>query len=362
MATASFSSFAPGGPYAGFAGGLSAGYNFNKLIGVELDFGLGRTNLAAQRGCLDNNYYLGEDNILYYAAPLGIGSWSTADIRTRISYQRLGLAANVNILTLFPQAAGTLWSLALSPRISAYNTRQSLLPLKGGQILRPASGSTLHFGYGASVKLGYKLCDNIRLGFTSGITFLSGKGLDGIPDHGHKSNFVWESAIGVSYAFGGKSEGAADSAYSDETPVMRPEARKALRYAQYCGIVTEPLLEPGELLELPSRRLPEAQAIYFNFDKWELKSGECDSLQDILEALRRDGSLLLCIEGWCDSFGGEQVCSIISALRAEAVAQWFVAQGISADRISAQGKGIDHNQKVNAKARRVDVQLKRKSE
>lgn len=362
FSASSFSSFAPKGPYAGWATSLYGGYSFNEFWGMEVDFGFGRSNLAAREGCIGNNYYLGADDVLYYSAPLGIKSWSVADFKTRVSYRTIGLGLNFNLLSLVPSCRQSRWNLALSPRMALYNTSQALLSLSEQEILRPEENENLHFGYGVSLKIGYQISKSVHLGLNSSFSALTGKGLDGIPDHGHKANLIWENTLRLTFdLFRNNSDSpSADSGYFYEQSPAAPNTVRAvyLPAKEDYSIAPAPLQAAANLAELaPRQTLPETEYIYFEFDKWNLEPAQCDKLQNILEALLSDEKLQLSLEGWSDRIGSDEVCDLISGLRAESVKEWFVGKGLSPDRIIAEGKGRDKTETVNSLARRVKVEV-----
>lgn len=296
---------------------------------------------------MDNNYYLGADDILYYAAPLGIDSWSVSKFKTGISYQRLGISARLNLLA----SISSRWSLALSPRISLYNTSQTLYNLSGREKLRPASSSSLHFGYGGAIQLGYQLSSRLSIGLSSSITALTGSALDGLPSHGHKANFIWENSLRLCFSFGSTSRPSSALTPSSYRPILISAPSSSAE------IETPAPPQPQSLSELSVKSpLPECQFIYFEFDKWNLRTEEITKLKDILEALLRDEDLTLVLEGWCDRYGSDEVCELISRLRAESVKNWFVDNGISPDRIQAEGKGRDTREQVGSLVRRVKVE------
>lgn len=267
FSASSFSSFAPNGPYAGWTTSLYGGYNFNEFLGMEVDLGFGRSNLAARNGCIGNNYYLGADNVLYYSAPLGIESWSVSELKTRVSYKSIGLCLNFNLLGLFP-ALQTRWSLCLSPRIGLYSTSRALLHLSGCEIIRPEREENLHFAYGAFLKIGYQLSRIIGLGLSSGLTSLTGKGLDGIPDHGHNVNLIWENTLRLTFNLSRnrKRFSSQDSGnFYEQSPAATNTVRAVyLPAREDYSIAPAPLQAAASLAELaPRQTLPEIEYIYF---------------------------------------------------------------------------------------------------
>lgn len=397
LSHSSFSSFAQGGPHLGWTSGLNAGYNFNSIIGLEADFGLGQSNMAVGSPCIDANYYLGADGKLYYAAVLGLDSWKFKDFKSRVSYRRYGLSANINILGLIPATAGSRWSLELSPRISAYSTRETMVSFADGSPLTTNNGyplttksasasttndgsrrmaadhSTIHFGYGAAIKASYRLSELLSLGLNSRFTALTGKGIDGIPAHGHKTNFIWENSVYLNCDLSvairktlGKlrPDGAEREALASDplhsrasTPLLsRIPAPAATRFSYHAPAITK----AGALAELaPRQPLAARQSVHFALDKWDLSASESRKLHEILESLLADDSLRLTLEGWCDRYGSDEVNMLISRLRAEAVKSWFIGRGIDSARIEACGKGSDKLETNRKKARRVNVQLHR---
>lgn len=357
----SFSSFAPGGPYWGVGSNLSAGYSFSRIFSLEADLGLGLSNLAAQTGCLESNYYLAADGKLYYASILGQDCWSVKDFKSRVSYWNLGLSANFNLLYGLQQSR---WRLDLSPRIAAYSTKASLRPFAGGGALPVSQDkSQLHFGYGAALKASYKVSDRLSLGLRSSFTSLTGKALDGIPDHAHKTNFIWDNSLQLSYDITSRKSRKASQISNFESGMAQAAKLPAAQaiYSKTLFSLAKPTLPKAATIAPmePRRPMPENRSVYFDFDKWTLKTAQKNNLLEILEALKADSSLKVSLEGWCDRYGSEQVNMTISRLRAESVKSWFVSQGIDPDRITASGNGSDRAESNCAKARRVEVKLSR---
>ena len=363
FSVSSFSSIAPGGPYWGVGSNLSAGYRFNRLLSLEADFGLGLSNLAAQTGCIESNGYLASDGRLYYATLLGQECWSVKDFKSSVSYLNLGLSANFNLLSGLKQSR---WRLELSPRIAAYSTKAALKPFSGGVALPVSQNKgNLHFGYGVALKASYRVSERISLGFRSSITSLTGKGFDGIPDHAHKTNFIWDNSLQFSYEFASRKSRKAshiadlESGQAQTAQAKRPGADAI--YHKTCFNLTKPALPKAATIAgmEPRSPMPEGRSVYFDFDKWTLNVTQKKNLLEILEALKSDSSLRVSLEGWCDRYGSDEGNMIISRLRAESVKSWLVSQGIDSDRIEISGKGSDKTESNCAKARRVEVKLSR---
>ena len=187
-----FSSFGHDKTYLGWAAGLYGGYRFNSIFSAELSAKYGEMNLSAQDCCVERNYWLGSDGVLYKAGVLGMDSWEYANLKSHVRMGRYGGRVNVHLLGLFHQTANSRWDLAVSPHIYAVTTKADIQTIADDA--KVMKGTTnWHLGYGADLQVGYQLTSCLKLGIYSGLTRLTGERMDGMPEHLHKNNFVWES-------------------------------------------------------------------------------------------------------------------------------------------------------------------------
>ena len=106
---------------------------------------------------------------------------------------------NINLLGLFPQTADSRWDLAVSPHIYAVTTKADIHTI--ADKAKVMKGSTnWHLGYGADLQVGYLLTSCLKLGIYSGLTRLTGERMDGMPEHLHKNNFLWESGVRLGFS------------------------------------------------------------------------------------------------------------------------------------------------------------------
>jgi outer membrane protein OmpA-like peptidoglycan-associated protein len=82
--------------------------------------------------------------------------------------------------------------------------------------------------------------------------------------------------------------------------------------------------------------------VLFEFDKANLKAGSARSLTKITEFLRENPQRQITIEGYTDNVGSDAYNRDLSQRRAETVRDFFVQNGISANRISARGLGEEY--------------------
>ena len=355
-----FSSFGHDKTRLGWAAGLYGGYRFNSIFSAELSAKYGEMNLSAQDCCVERNYWLGSDGMLYNAGVLGMDSWEYANLKSHIRMGRYGARVNVNLLGLFHQTANSRWDLAVSPHIYAVTTKADIQTIADDA--KVMKGSTnWHFGYGADLQVGYQLTSCLKLGFYSGLTRLTGERMDGMPEHLHKNNFVWESGIRLGISFAKAKKKNVDV---ETTPIAEPELRttepevqqlettpKETTLQQETAEKAETRTGEQEVVEQPKATFP---VVYFAFNSIGIKQSELSKLNGILRTLKENPKMKVTVTGWCDTKGSVAVNKRVSRQRAEAVKTWLVKNGIEASRITAIGNGSDDTQDAD-KARRVET-------
>ena len=362
-----FSSFGHDKTHLGWAAGLYGGYRFNSIFSAELSAKYGEVNMSAQDCCVERNYWLGSDGVRYNAGVLGMDSWEYANLKSHVRMGWYGARVNVNLLGLFHKTANSRWDLAVSPHIYAVTTKADIQTIADDA--KVMKGSTnWHLGYGADLQVGYQLTSCLKLGIYSGLTRLTGERMDGMPEHLHKNNFVWESGIrlGISFAKAKKKNVAVETTpiveqkvptTEPEAPMAEPEAPQQVTTPQADTLQQETAEKAAtrvgeqEVVEQPKATFP---IVYFAFNSIGIKQGELSKLNGILHTLKENPQMKVTVTGWCDTKGSVAVNKRISRQRAETVKTWLVKNGIEANRITAIGNGSDDTQDAD-KARRVET-------
>ena len=348
-----FSSFGHDKTHLGWAAGIYGGYRFNPIFSAELSARYGEVNLSAQDCCVERNYWLGSDGMLYKASVLGIDSWEYAQLKSHVRMGWYGARVHVNLLGLLRNTAHSRWTVAVSPHLYAVTTCADIQTLADhAEVMK---GSTRwHLGYGASLQAGYQLTSNLNLGIYSGLTRLSGERMDGMPEHLHKNNFVWESGIRLGISFSKKKNKIVETPSVPQTEVLHQDTilsenvnqkeKETVDKAE-TKVVEQDIKEPVKVT---------FPVIYFSFNRITIRPSEVSKLKSILHILKENSEMKVTVTGWCDTRGSVAVNRRISRQRAQALKTWLVKRGIAASRISVVGKGSDAS-RTAPKARRVET-------
>lgn len=348
-----FSSFGHDKTHLGWAAGIYGGYRFNLIFSAELSARYGEVNLSAQDCCVERNYWLGSDGMLYKASVLGMDSWEYAQLKSHVRMGWYGARVHVNLLGLLRNTAHSRWTVAVSPHLYAVTTCADIQTLADhAEVMK---GSTRwHLGYGASLQAGYQLTSNLNLGIYSGLTRLSGERMDGMPEHLHKNNFVWESGIRLGISFSKKKNKIVETPSVPQTEVLHQDTilsenvnqkeKETVDKAE-TKVVEQDIKEPVKVT---------FPVIYFSFNRITIRPSEVSKLKSILHILKENPEMKVTVTGWCDTRGSVAVNRRISRQRAQALKTWLVKRGIAASRISVIGKGSDAS-RTAPKARRVET-------
>ena len=109
-----------------------------------------------------------------------------------------------------------------------------------------------------------------------------------------------------------------------------------------------------------NRTALEAQTVYFDFDKSDVKAAERPKLQTAKEYLEKNPTFRLLLEGHCDWRGTAEYNLGLGDRRANAVKKYLQSLGLPADRLETLSKGSleaskNASEATMAKDRRVNL-------
>lgn len=366
-----FNSFGADKTRAGISAGVYGGYRFNSVLSAEASMKWGRIALSAQNCCIEKGYWLGEDGVRYTEMPSGIRSWNYDELKSRAALQRYGLQLNVNVLGLLESMKYSRWTLDVSPLLAATGTQTAVKTFADDtEVMK--SGTDWHLEAGGKLQGGYRINKNLTAGVYSGVTYLTGRRMDGMPEHLHRNNFLWESGVRLGWSFGkcGKKKEHVHRhvEQSETSPLRQTQGEGILHDVQNDSVCAqndsirqtdkaEATVSAVETNEEVQFALP---TVYFGFNCTDIAPSEQPKLQTILELLNQHPDVQITVVGWCDTKGSRAVNARYSLRRAQAVKTWLTKHGIAPARITARGAGSDRQEPDAAKARRADTATNRK--
>jgi peptidoglycan-associated lipoprotein len=151
-----------------------------------------------------------------------------------------------------------------------------------------------------------------------------------------------------------KKEEALAKPEAGRTKEMKPkEEQGAKEFEKSLVAKKEPGIE-GEVLE--SKLLKD---IHFDFDKYNIRPGDAEILNENAALLKKYPKVKVQIEGHCDERGTVEYNLALGERRANTTKKYLVSLGVSADRISTISYGKErpldpgHNEEAWAKNRRA---------
>jgi len=174
--------------------------------------------------------------------------------------------------------------LAVSPHIYAVTTKADIQTIADDAKVMKGSANW-HLGYGADLQVGYQLTSCLKLGIYSGLTRLTGERMDGMPEHLHKNNFVWESGIRLGISFSKKKNKIVETPSVPQTEVLLQDTilsenvnqkeKETVDKAE-TKVVEQDIKEPVKVT---------FPAIYFGFNRITIRPSEVSKLKTSPEEL-----------------------------------------------------------------------------
>jgi peptidoglycan-associated lipoprotein len=112
------------------------------------------------------------------------------------------------------------------------------------------------------------------------------------------------------------------------------------------------------------RATTELKDVYFDFDKYDIRSADAKMLDANAAWLKSNANLLVLIEGHCDERGTNEYNLALGERRAKATMNYLVGQGVAQSRVSIISYGeerpvcTEHNEACWTKNRRAHFLVK----
>ena len=176
------------------------------------------------------------------------------------------------------------------------------------------------------------------MGIYSGLTRLTGERMDGMPEHLHKNNFVWESGVRLGINLSKKKNKIVETPSVPQKEVLQQEPTSSSEEVNLKETVdkAETKVAEQDIKESAKVTFP---VIYFTFNSIDIQQNEETKLNAILKTLKENPNMKVTVTGWSDTKGSVAVNKRVSRQRAEAVKIWLAKNGIEANRITAIGNG-----------------------
>ena len=196
MAMSTASSFGADKTRCGWSAGVFIGRQFTDIIGIEFQINVGKALMSPRACCLRDNW-LGQDGNHYFSPVLDMPTLPYQDIMNKATLFDFGMHINVNMLPLFVSSPSR-WRVTLSPGISNLSSKATVYEVEDESkfYTRPAEWS---IGLACRLQVGYAVTEDISLGLYSGLTYVPGEGIDGLPRFYHSANTIWDSGLRITY-------------------------------------------------------------------------------------------------------------------------------------------------------------------
>lgn len=135
-------------------------------------------------------------------------------------------------------------------------------------------------------------------------------------------------------------------------------------YTVVANAICKPPLPPPPPSAPPPPR-PRAKVVlrgvHFDFNKYNIRPGDAATLDEAAATLKDNPDVVIDVNGYCDSIGGDEYNLKLSKRRADAVVEYLEKAGISAGKLVPHGYGktnfVATNKTANGRAQNRRVEL-----
>ena len=356
----------------GLQGGLFGGYRFNRLISLEGGFQYGGQSQYNLECC---PYWLSVNGDWKATQVIDKDGWYYSDIETATRWFKFALQGNFDMLSFIK--GNNSWSLDLSPQISLVNTQTTWKGnlSKSGAYHEEAQEPNWHLGLGGQIAAGYAFDDNWKVGIYGGVTALTGKRFDMIPNKYHNTNLIWDAGLKLTYNFGGSSKKAQAEAalaaaqeaerLAAEQAAAEKAARLAAEKAERDRIAAEKAAREKAEREAAEKAAADKEAafntvfpaIYFAHASAKVDDSYIPVLEQALSILQQYPDFKLQVKGFASRSGSKAYNKALSGLRAEEVQYWFIGHQIAYDRVEDVQACVVDAEAAEKEGRRVEIKF-----
>lgn len=129
----------------------------------------------------------------------GAKNYRYGDIFSSVNLYELGLHLNIDFVKMFHPE--TRWSFLVSPAVYGVASKATVKTTDGENTVLKGDGQ-MHFGVGGDLGVSYQVSPRVNLRLYIGMTYLTGKGIDAMPQTEHETNYTWDTGVKVTFALG----------------------------------------------------------------------------------------------------------------------------------------------------------------
>ena len=198
MAMSTTSSFGGDKTRCGWSAVIFVGNQFTDVFGIEFQLNMGKACMSPRECCYVGYNWLGEDGNHYISSILDMPSYHYNALMSKVALFDYGLHFNFNMLPLF-MSSPSRWSVMLSPGVTTQSSKATIYVIEDNSkfISRPAAWNV---GLSCRLHVAYAITPDISLGLYTGLTYVSGDGIDGFPRFYHSANTIWDSGLRLTYS------------------------------------------------------------------------------------------------------------------------------------------------------------------
>lgn len=364
-----FSTFSDEKFYLSPIGSVSVSLQATPLIGFTLEGYIGYNKIGSLSG--NNDYYLNTNGFYSPTAtdPLdGSALAQYKDLYSKVKLYQGRIGVDINLNNLFCRSNGDRkWTVILSPSYYLQYYRPTVYQKSNDK--RYTTRDLFYqnnSAIGGELALRYRASRIIDLQLKGGSAYGFNKKFDGIAGEKHRNVLAYVQA-GVVFKLNGPTK-TDNLLYAPTVPVeksstIKPTNTTVQTVTEYVHdtVYVDKVVTKTEYVNVGSNWLPAIRFVRGSSDIDEERNAT--ELKTIVDYLKANPKVNFDVQGWADQTGSEELNATLTQDRAQALADYLIAKGISSSRIkNIRGCGKDLNlsgeDAMSAMARRAEVKVR----